>query len=196
MPRLPVVAVLMMAAGCVAAGSVWAPAADASGYFGAPVVKTTVLRDQTAVMLGGLGGWNITPSWVLGFGLYGTISEVDALDGAVADAPGPLDVRLDTFGLNLENAVHPAAPTHLTLGAFIGGAAARYVRNGTSEQHGESDFMFLLEPAVGVERRIFEGLHLNLAASYRLVAGVDQPGLNQGDLQGPALSLAVRLGRF
>jgi hypothetical protein len=56
--------------------------------------------------------------------------------------------------------------------------------------------MFLLEPAVGVERRIFDGLHLHLAASYRLVAGVEQPGLNEGDLQGPALALAVKLGRF
>jgi hypothetical protein len=186
---------LLVTAGCAAGTSVWAPAV-ASGHFGAPVVKITVLRDQAAVMLGGRGGWNITPSWVLGGGLYGTISEVDALDGAVADAPGPLDVRLDSFGFDLEHAAHSTAPTHLTLSAMIGGAAARYVKSGTGEQHGESDFMFLLELAVGVERRVFEELHLNLAASYRMVAGVEQPGLSERDLQGPALSLAVKLGRF
>jgi hypothetical protein len=195
MPRLPDVAVSLVAVCCAAGASLWASAAGASG-FGAPVVKITALCDQTAVMLGGRGGWNITPSWSFGGGLYGTISEVNGTDGAVADAPGPLDVKLDSFGFDLEYAAHPDAPMHLTLSAFIGGAAVRYVKSRTDEQHGESDFTFLVEPAVGVERRVFERLHLNLAASYRLVAGVDQPGLNERDLQAPALSLAIKFGRF
>lgn len=195
MPRLPGVAVLLVAVGCAAGASLQTSAAGASG-FGGPVVKITALCDQTAVMFGGRGGWNITPSWSFGGGLYGTISEVDANDGAAVDAPEPLDVKLDCFGLDLEYAAHSGAPMHLTLSAFIGGAAARYVKSSTGEQHGESDFTFLVEPAVGVERRVSERLHLNLALSYRLMVGVDQPGLNERDLQGPSLALAVKFGRF
>ena len=32
------------------------------------------------------------------------------------------------------------APTHVTLGAFFGGADARLVRDGSNEQFGEADF--------------------------------------------------------
>ena len=166
------------------------------GYFGAPVVRYTVVRDQGAVMFGGRGGWNVTPSLLFGGGLYGTMTEVDGPESGVPDAPGPLDVKFESFGVDLEYAGDPRAPTHLTLSGFFGGGAAHYVRDKTDEQHGETDFMLLLEPAVGVERRVADWLHLNLAVSYRLVSGVEQPGLEDGDFSGPAAALAVKLGRF
>jgi hypothetical protein len=147
-------------------------------------------------MFGGRGGWNVTPSLLLGGGGNGTMTEVDARDGAVPDAPGPLDVKFESFGFDLEYAVRPTAPTHLTLSALFGGAAAHYMRDKTDEQHGETDFMLLLEPAAGVERRVTDWLHLNLAVSYRLVSGVEQPGLEDGDFIGAAAALAVKFGRF
>jgi hypothetical protein len=197
MSQLVVVAMLLLFAGQAAAQD---PAArqDARGrsYFGAPVLKYAVVRGQAAVMFGGRGGLNLTPSLLLGAGAYGTMSEVDAREGAVPGAPGPLDIKFESFGFDLEYAVHPAAPTHLTLTAFMGGAAARYAMDKTDDQWGESDFMLLLEPAVGLEQRVTDGLHLNLALSYRLVSGVEQPGLKDGDLKGAAAALAVKLGRF
>jgi hypothetical protein len=166
------------------------------GHFGAPAVKWTIIRDQGTLMFGGRGGWNITPSLLLGGSLYGTMTEVDARHGAVPDAPGPLDIKFETFGFDLEYAVRPKAPTHLTLGVLLGGAAAHYVRNKTHEQHGETDFMFLLEPLAGVEQRVTDRIHLNLAGSYRLVSGVEQQGLKDADCSGPAAALAVKFGRF
>jgi hypothetical protein len=165
-------------------------------HFGAPVLKYTVVHDQGAIMVGGRGGWNITPSLLLGGGMYGTIDGVDAPEGAVPNAPGRLDIKFESFGFDLEYAANPKAPTHLTLGVFFGGAADHYYRHNTDQQHGETDFMLLLEPAVGVERRLANWLHLNLAVSYRLVHGVEQPGLADGDFNGPALALAAKLGRF
>jgi hypothetical protein len=138
----------------------------------------------------------VNRSLVLGFSLYGTMSEVNAPDGAVPDAPGPLDVKFETFGFDLMYAPHTTAPTKLTLGAFLGGGAGHYVRDGTHEQHGETDFMLVLEPTAGVEQRITNWLHLHLEASYRLISGVEQPGLANGDFNGPAVSLALKLGRF
>jgi hypothetical protein len=165
-------------------------------YFGAPVVKYTVLRDQGAVMFGGRGGWNITPSLVFGGGLYGTVSEVDAAEGAVPGQPGPFDLKFENFGFDVEYAVRPAMPTHLTLGVFFGGAALHNVQDDTGDQEGETDFMLLLEPAVGVEREIADWLHLNFSVSYRLISGVEQPALEESDLNGPAAALAVKFGRF
>jgi hypothetical protein len=102
---------------------------------------------------GGRGGWNITPSLALGGGLYGTITHVGGPAGAVPDAPGPLDIKFESFGLELEYAPKPRAPTHLTLNAFFGGGAAHYVQDETDEQFGETDFMFVVEPALGGEQR-------------------------------------------
>jgi hypothetical protein len=191
-----IVVLLLFGVQAAAHGQTADEGSSGSGYFGAPVVKYTFLRNQGAVMFGGRGGWNITPSLVLGGGLYGTVTEVNAPEGAVPDLPYLLDLKLESLAVDLEYAVHPAAPTHLTLNLSFGGAAARYVKDKTNEQEGETDFMFLLEPAVGVEQAVTDWLHLNLALSYRLVSGVGQPGLKEGDLNGVALTLAAKLGQF
>jgi hypothetical protein len=165
-------------------------------YFGAPVIKGTLLRGRGAFVFGGRGGWNVTPSLLLGGGAYGTITGVDAPKDAVPDAPDPLDIKFESFGIDLEYAVHPAVPTHPTVGLFLGGGAAHYVRDNTRDQHGETDFVLLLEPVIGVEQRLTDGLHLNLAISYRLVHGVEQPKLTNSDLYGPSAALAAKFGRF
>lgn len=170
--------------------------ASGRGHFGAPVVKYTAIRDQGAFMIGGRGGWNATPSLLLGGGLYGTIAGVDAPKGVVPEAPGPLDVKFESFGLEAEYSFRPAEPTHLTLGVFLGGGAVHYVLDKTGDQQGETDFVLQMEPAVGVERRVNDWLHLNLAVSYRLVNGVEQPGLKDCDINGPGAAITAKLGRF
>jgi len=196
MSRLMIVVMLLLAAREAAAQGQPPREGSGNGHFGAPVLKVTTIRDQGAVMLGGRGGWNVSPSLVLGFGAYGTMTEVDAAPGVMPAASYALDVKIETFGFDMEYAVRPAAPTHLTLTAFVGGAANHYYKDGTNEQEGETDFMLVLEPSVGVERRVTRWLHLNLAASYRLLGGVEQAGLQAGDLQGPSAVLAAKIGRF
>lgn len=171
------------------------PAANQRRYFVAPVFKYTALRDQSAVMLGVRGGKQVSQSLVFGGGLYGTLSQVDAATGVVS-AAGPLDVKFETFGVELEYVTRPGAKTHLALGAFLGGAANRYVKDATNEQDGETDFMLLLEPAVGAERNVTQWARLQLAISYRLVRGVEQRGLTQADFNGLAAAAAVKFGRF
>jgi hypothetical protein len=193
--RVIACALFVTAAMAAAQGQGTADRPGGRGHFGAPVVRFTVVRGQFAWMLGGRGGVNLTPSLVLGAGAYGTMNGVEAPE-AVPYAPGPFDVKLETFGLDLDYAPRPSAPAHLTLGVYLGGAADRYVRRGTDEQHGETDFMLLLEPSVGLERRLTESVHVNLAASYRLVSGVEQVGLEESDFIGPAAELTVKIGRF
>lgn len=197
MRQLVIVLVLFLfAAKAAAQDQVPRERARGRAHFGAPVVKYTVIRGQGAVMFGGRGGWYVTRSLLLGAGAYGTMTEVDAREGVVPDAPGPLDVKFESFGFDLEYAFRPDAPTHVTLGVFLGGGAGHYVRNKTNEQHGETDFMLLLEPAVGLERRVADWFHLNLAAAYRLVSGVEQRGLDNSDLNGASVALAAKFGQF
>ena len=72
------------------------------GYYGALVLKYTTVTEQGAAMLGGHGGWNVTPSLVLGGGLDGTLSQVDAQSGVVSAAGDPLDIKFESFGLDLD----------------------------------------------------------------------------------------------
>lgn len=167
-----------------------------SSYFGAPVLKYTVIRDQGVVMAGGRGGWNITPSFLIGAGIYTNLSEVNAPEGALPYLTGPLDLKFDTFGLELEYAHRPASQMYFTLGMFLGGGAVRFVKDKTNEQQDETDIAALLEPSAGLEWKITDWLHLHLAASYRFVFGVDQPGLKDKDFTGPAVSFAAKIGRF
>jgi len=166
------------------------------GHFGAPVVVYTLVGDQGAVMLGGRGGWNVTPSLTVGIGAHGTVTEVDAPQGAMPDSLGPMEVKFESFGLDLEYAANAEASTHLTLNAFVGGAAVHYMQEKSSEQYGETDFVLLLQPAVGVEHRVSDWFCPNLAVSYRLVSGVEQPWLLSGDIDGLALAVAFKFGRF
>jgi len=165
-------------------------------YFIAPVLEVTSLRNQGAVMVGGRAGLNVTPSIVVGVGLYGTLRQVDAPEGAVAAVTYPLDIKMERFGFDLEYTLKPDAPTHLTMAAFAGGGALHYVKSGTSAQEGETDFVFLLQPAVGVEQRITDRIHLDLSVSWRLAGGVEMSNLTTDDIAGPAVALAMKLGRF
>jgi len=58
-------------------------------------------------MFGGRGGWNLTPSWLLGGGAYGTMTEINARKGAMPDSLGPMDVKFESFGCDLEYAANP-----------------------------------------------------------------------------------------
>lgn len=169
---------------------------DVRASFGAPALRVTSLRGQGAVMFGARGGWGISPRLTLGAGAFGTMTEVDARDGAVPDAPGPLDVKFECFGVELEYASRPAAPTHVTVTSFMGGGAAHNAADKSDDQFGETDFMLLWEPAVGVERRLTPSLHVNLALSFRLVHGVEQAGLKPSDLQTAAITLTAKFGKF
>jgi hypothetical protein len=195
-PRVIVVVLLLLAASAGAQ----APAARAesagTSHFGAPALKVTTLRGQGAVMFGGRGGWGVSPTLTLGGGAYATMTEVDARDGEVPFASGPLDIKFECFGVELEYARHPSAPTHLTFASFFGGAAAHNAQDKSDDQFGETDFMLLWEPAAGVEKRLTESLHLHLAVSYRLVHGVEQAGLRASDLQTAAVTLTAKIGKF
>jgi hypothetical protein len=195
-PHRIAIVLLLTATGAAAQDEAPRQGTGGRGYFGAPVVRWTTVREQGVVMFGGRGAWNVSPSFLIGGSLYGTMSEIDAPQGVIPDSPGPLDVKFENFGIDLEYVPQPKAPTHLTVGVFIGGGAGHYVRDKTHEQHGETDFMLLLEPAVGVEQRVVDWIHLNLAASYRMVSGAELPGLADGDFNGGSAALAVKCGRF
>ena len=171
------------------------------GGFGAAVIKVTSIKDHSAIMFGGRGGWVINHSLLIGGGLYSIVSKVDAEKGVLPFEEAPLNVDLSYFGLEAEYIIRPADIWHYSGYIFIGAGSTRYVKDtGTtfksSEQSGESDIVFVTEPSVNAELNITAWFHLDAGLSYRLVTGVNRPGLENNDLSGITGTLTFKFGKF
>lgn len=170
------------------------------GGFGGPVVKYTLIHDHSALMVGGRGGWIFNHSLVLGGGGYGVATEVDAPKGVLPEE-GPLDIEFGYGGFEVEYIVHSNSLTHFSLYTLIGAGDNHYVKDvgpvtESNQTTGESDFVYVLEPAVCGELNVTKWFRLNAGVSYRLVMGVDQVGLESSDFSGPAANLTFKFGRF
>ncbi len=172
------------------------------GGFGGPVVKFTSIKNTNALMVGGRGGWIINHSLVLGGGGYGLVTEVDAPEGALSESEeGPLDIEFGYGGFEVEYIIHPRSLAHFSIYTLIGAGANNYVKDvgavtESNQQVGETDFMFVLEPAVNAELNVTNWFRLNAGLSYRLVTGVSQDLLKNGDFSGMTATLTFKFGNF
>jgi hypothetical protein len=165
------------------------------GCFG-PVIRYTSLYNHHAAMLGLRGGWRVGESLTLGAGAHTLMTKVGAPEG-VMPVEGPLDIDLTTFGIEAEYVVSRRPWGHIGLFAMAGGGASRYVKDTDStwkstEQTGETDFLWVVEPGLTAEWRAVRWLRLNAGISYRLVTNVEMEGLSNGDLSGVAASLTFK----
>jgi len=170
------------------------------GGFGAPVVKFTSISGQSAVMVGGRGGWIRNHCWVFGGGGYQIVNEIDAAVG-VLPGEGPLDIEFGYGGFELEYVFHPMSLTHFSLYTLLGAGDIHYVRDvgSVSESNqttGESDFVFVVEPAVNGELNVISWCRLNCGLSYRLVMDVEQVGLDNSDFSGLTATITLKFGKF
>ncbi len=168
--------------------------------FGGPTVKYTTIHNQRAMMLGGRGGWIIDHSFIIGGGAYGTASEINAPAGVLPLA-GPLDIKFEYGGFELEYLFEPNSLGHLGMYILIGGGTIKYDKDrggdgDSNEQAGENDYVFVVEPAVTAELNVTSWFRLNGALSYRHVNGVTQVGLKNGDFRGLTATLTFKFGEF
>lgn len=197
---LVVLVLLVFAAGALAEEETLFKGNVERGGFGGPVVKYTSIHGQGAVIVGGRGGWVVNHWLVLGGGGYGVATEVNAPDESLPEE-APLDIEFGYGGFEMEYILHPNSLVHFTLCTLIGGGANNFVKDvgavGESNQHvGESDVVFVLEPAAGVELNVTTWFRLNAGASYRLVTGVNQVGLGEDDFCGATATATFKFGRF
>lgn len=166
-----------------------------ASFFG-PVVKFTTISKQAGVMAGVRGSRPVGRSLAIGGAAYFLISKVDAPDG-VLPMEGPLDIDLSYLGFELEYFLNPGSRTRYSLSTLFGGGASRYVKDTGSafkstEQSGETAFMFIVEPGGNAEWTVAKWLRLTAGVSYRLASGARHEGLKDRDLSGPAAMIALK----
>jgi hypothetical protein len=128
------------------------------------------------------------------------VTEIDAPAG-VLPSEGPLDIKFGYGGFEAEYVFQPNALVHLDVYTLFGAGSVNFARDigplsESTQTTGESDFVYVLEPAIHGELNVTTWFRFNLGVSYRLVFDVDQPGLKNGDFRGATGVLTLKFGEF
>jgi hypothetical protein len=165
-----------------------------SGGYGGPVLQVTQINKQTAVLVGGVGGWIINHTIVLGGGGYGLVTDVTAkyLDPFY----GSQYLSVGYGGLYLEYIASSDEIIHLTFGTLVGAGNVSYKNQEMFNMGRAMDQFFVLEPNVQVNLNVTEFFRISAGANYRWVTGVRNDITSDADLSGPSGMLMLRFGMF
>jgi len=162
--------------------------------FGEPVAKYAWINEQSSLLAGGRGGVILNKSFVIGGAGYGLVNQVHG----TPDGVNSLELRFGYGGATVEYVLTPDAAAHFTISGLVGAGGTRWVEDRHSgfddnRQVGHSDAFFVFEPALNLELNLTHGIKINVGATYRLLNGVEQAGLRDGDLSGPSATFSVKL---
>jgi hypothetical protein len=173
------------------------------GGYGGPVLKTGSIRDQTALLVGGYGGWFINHTFMIGGGGYGLVNDISAAGEAKKINGYTPSVGFGYGGLVLEFTGNSNSLVHYTVHTLIGaGGAGHYLRNFDADTAGDKTLReewtgcFVSELGAAVELNVASFFRLALGAGYLFVNGVDLPGLSDSDLSSPTGFLMLKFGKF
>ena len=138
-----------------------------SGGYGAPVVRFTTVKDRSAVLTGGEGGW------IVNFGYGGVLLGYNHTPGRLVHLTG--QVLLGSGGASL-----------------IGGG----LRGDADAATLDTDAVFVAEPALHVEVNVASFFRVAVGGSWRQVSGSSLVGVSDRDLSGVAGGVTFKFGRF
>lgn len=152
------------------------------GGFGGPVLRYTTLMGEGDLMLGGKGAWLVNHRFYIGGAGFGTADELEGTDR-----------EFGYGGVLLGYVGRPERLWHWNAELLLG--AGEVARTRRAFDPG-GDTVWVLEPGIGVLLGVAEFAEVSLGISYRLVGDTDLPGVDDDDLSGWSLSLAVLFGAF
>ena len=177
------------------------------GGYGAPVIKFTSINGESAVLVGGQGGWIINHTLAIGGGGFGLATEHHP-EMVYATTPwskdelrtsvGYVGVMLSYIGMS-DQLLHP------TLDVLIGGGELHEDFANDSFEHDQweeedhdcpSSEFFIVEPTISAELNIVSFMRLNAGVGYRFVDGVDSWGFSDSDISGLSVSTMLKFGKF
>ncbi|GAK61290.1 hypothetical protein U27_01190 [Candidatus Vecturithrix granuli] len=159
------------------------------GFLAAPVVKFTTVNDQFGIFGGGRLGWILNHDYTIGVGGYGLLNDIE---GNELDSGVTPDLSVKYGGVEFEYAFEPAELIHFSVYTLVGMGNIEF---DYANVDGDDNF-FVVEPAVNVLLNVTEFFKVGLGVGYRLAAGVDLEGLEDGDLSGIVATLTFKFGVF
>lgn len=178
-----------------------------NGGFGAVSIKFSNVKNKSAVLVGGYGGWLVNHKLLIGLGGYGLVNNI-AADREVASIYNFVREPLVTFGYGgavFEYYINPNSIVHTSVSCLIGGGGVLYRQGGAGEffdSHWGDPYktntstVFVLEPGASIELNVASYMKIGLNASYRMVNGVDLVGLKNSDLSNFSGGISFKFGKF
>jgi hypothetical protein len=166
-----------------------------NGGFGGPVLKIGSFNGETAILVGGRGGWIVNHSFIIGGGGYGLVSNVKA------KVLGPFGERYLNFGyggLELEYVSNPDRLINFSFQTLIGagGLSWRDDEMKAGLHISDTDTFFIVEPGVNATLNVTPYFRISGGVSYRFISGVQSAASSNPDLSGPSGVLTFRFGKF
>ncbi len=152
------------------------------GGFGGPTLRFGQVLGETAVLVGGRGGWLIDQHFVLGGGGMGLSSEISVPVPALQTLYDK--VFLGYGGVYLQYIFWPEKVVHMTLGSLFASGGVGYSPIDNDFIQDISTSIWVIEPEISAELNITSFMRLLGGVSYRAVTGVDIVGMTNADLSG------------
>ncbi len=164
-----------------------------NGGFGGPELRYSSIHDESALFVGGRGGWLINHRYVLGLAGYGLATDVDA-PGALASN---YDIRFGYGGPFFEVIFAPMKVAHFSFMTLFGAGGLNY-REKTQHMTwaGETNAVFVAEPSLMIELNVTKFMRIDFGAGYRFVAGTTIEGLTNRDVRGFSGVFGLKFGKF
>jgi hypothetical protein len=165
-----------------------------NGGFGGPAVKVTSINGETAVLVGGRGGWIINHSFVLGGAGYGLVTNVRAKN---TDSVHQF-IHMGYGGLDLEYIASSNDLVHLSLGLLIGGGGIGFKDEDDDmfDNHRTMESFFVLEPSAHANLNVTHFFRIAGGVSYQYINGLKSPVSTNTDLSGLSAVLTLEFGKF
>jgi len=169
-----------------------------SGGYGGPEIKFGNINGEWEVLVGGRGGWIINHKFVLGGAGYGMATQGETRPGIIFPYLSD-QFELGYGGLLLAYISNSNKIIHLSVETLIGAGGISYDfdrRDHLYNDEFDGDSYFIIEPGVNFEVNVVRLMRLAVGSSYRITAGVDYLGLEDGDITGPSINLMLKFGKF
>jgi hypothetical protein len=171
--------------------SAFAQDTDSSKAYGAVVARLSSVRNATAFLIGGRGGWIIDRTFGVGIGGYMLANNVGA---RIPDTSGNHWMTLSYGGVDLEYVSAINDSYFLTLQVLIGAGSISHEEIPYLDRRQYHDPFFVIEPGVSLEIGVTKIFRIGIGASYRQVAWLKSNLASSADVSGPSALLSLKVG--
>lgn len=153
---------------------------DLSGIWFAPGYNFSYFEDDYTYVRGWNFGLEFNEDITLGWGWYNFRDEA-----AIEEVNDRFDMKYNGLVLGIAPGAHRAVHPRITV---LTGSGRVWLSDG------DRDRVFVFQPSGGIELNVFRWFRVGLEGGFRLVAGNDLPGVDDGDLSAPFGQIDLRFG--
>jgi len=169
-----------------------------SGGYGGPSMKFVHAYGEAALLIGGQGAFVFNSRFALGASGWGL-----ATDHKTTNSTGTeYSCYFNYGGLHLEYLSNPEELLHHYFDVNICWGSLNFTEVGSASGSEEpEDSLFILEPGAHMTLNLFQTFRVAAGVDYRFVFGFEDTtfdlyGLSKSDIEGYAITLTFRFGRY